>query len=149
MNSENDPRDWQDLGRRIDGLFRTAVGGDATLWRPNTDIYESEDGLVVRMELAGVSRDDLQIEVTDRVLIVRGTRPEPEGDCCRRRVYRQAEIEYGPFARTFPLPRWVDSAKVDAQYRGGFLRIQIERTPEPQPHQISVDMDDEDPSPHE
>lgn len=144
MPNANDPHGWGDVGRRIDGLFRTAVGGDATSWRPNTDIYESANGLVVLMELAGVCKEDLHIEVANRILIVRGARTEPETDCCGRRVYTQAEVEYGPFARTIPLPRWADSAKVDAQYRGGFLRIQVNRVPEPERHQVTIDIAEDD-----
>jgi HSP20 family protein len=144
MPNAHDPHGWGGLGRRIDGLFRSAVGGDASLWRPNTDIYESDDGLMVRMELAGVSKKDLHIEVADRILIVRGTRAEPGGGCCGGRVYRQAEVEYGPFARTIPLPQWADAAKVDAQYRDGFLHVQVRRVTESEPRQVSIDIVDED-----
>ena len=136
------PSDWNEVSRRIEGLFRAAMGADASQWRPNTDIYETEDGLVVRMELAGATREDLHIEVANGVLIVRGVRAEPPEDCEARRVYRQAEVEYGPFSRTIPLPPWADPAAVEAQYRGGFLTIQIERVADPTPQKVRVDIVD-------
>ena len=143
MPKADDPHSWGDQGRRIGGLFRVGASADAAQWSPNTDVYETRDGLVVRMEIAGARREDLNIEVANRILVVRGTRPEPEEECCPGRVFGQAEVEYGPFARTVPIPRWADPEQVDAQYRGGFLTIRILRVREPEKQRIPIQLADD------
>ena len=94
-----------------------------SLWTPNTDVFETEDRLVVKMELAGIRKDDIEITLDGRVLIVRGLRPDP----CRhhRCTFRQMEIDYGSFERRLVIPKTIDGARVRAQYHNGFLHIDL------------------------
>jgi len=92
-------------------------------WVPNTDIYENDSSFVIRMEIAGVNREEIQITLTDRHLIVRGHRPDPHRtNRCR---FRQMEIDYGTFERRLALPRSVDNGHAKACYRNGFLMIEL------------------------
>ena len=92
-------------------------------WVPNTDVYENDTSFVVRMEVAGVTRDDIQITLSDRHLIVQGHRPDPHRtNRCR---FRQMEIDYGTFERRLALPRTVDNSHAKAYYRHGFLMIEL------------------------
>ena len=104
------------------GLSTTA-GHSA--WTPNTDVYETPDHLVVKMEIAGIDREDLEITVNDRLLLVRGYRKDP----CRQKQhhcsFRQMEIDYGYFERRIVIPRSVDGSGVRAQFNNGFLHIEL------------------------
>ena len=95
-------------------------------WTPNTDVYETPDGLVVKMEIAGIEKDALEITLNDRLLLVRGHRKDP----CRERrcTFRQMEIDYGPFERRIIIPRSVDGSRVRAQFQNGFLHIELPKS---------------------
>lgn len=115
---------WSQLQRKLAG---TQAG---TGWSPNTDVYECPEGLVIRMELAGVPPDAMEIHLEEQALIVRGIRRGPSGDQTGAGVrYRQVEIEYGAFERVIPLPFGVDGTKTRASVQDGFLEIRLPRTP--------------------
>ena len=96
-------------------------------WTPNTDVYETPDSLVVKVEIAGIEKDDLEITLNDRLLLVRGHRKDP----CRQRhcSFRQMEIDYGYFERRIVIPRLVDGSRVRAQFLNGFLHIELPKSP--------------------
>src|ERR1035437_5916779 len=95
-------------------------------WAPNTDVYETPDNLVVKMEIAGIERDDLEITLNDRLLLVRGHRNDP----CRQRPcsFGQMEIDYGYFERRIVIPRSVDGSRVRAQFQNGFLHSELPKS---------------------
>ncbi|MCG3148112.1 MAG: hypothetical protein PCFJNLEI_01554 [Verrucomicrobiae bacterium] len=102
-----------------------SANANHSAWTPNTDVYETPDHLVVKMELAGIDREDLEITLNDRLLLVRGYRRDP----CRQRQhrcsFRQMEIDYGYFERRIVIPRSVDGANVRATFLNGFLHIEL------------------------
>lgn len=89
------------------------------VWRPPTDVYETEVEIVVRVEIAGMKEDDFTIELNDRYLSIRGVRP----DIPERRAYHQMEIRFGEFNTEVELPSAVIADGVEAVYRDGFLRV--------------------------
>lgn len=95
-------------------------------WTPNTDVYEKGDLLMVRLELAGVNRDELEITLDDRLLVVRGERRDP----CRKErcTFRQMEIDYGHFERHIVIPYAVDGARAHAWYENGFLHLELPKS---------------------
>ena len=102
----------------------TAGAGAATgRWTPNTDIYTSEAGLVVKVELAGMKSDSLEIIVDNNRLRISGNRP----DCCRAPQcnFLVMEITYGPFETVLDLPPGYDLNAAKAIYVNGFLRIDV------------------------
>jgi HSP20 family protein len=100
-------------------------------WRPPTDVYETEDAFIVRVEIAGMKANDFAISLENRLLVVRGARPDqPE-----RRAYHQMEIHFGEFSTEVELSSAVDVDKIEAVYRDGFLRITLPKT---RPHQVTV-----------
>lgn len=102
------------------------------IWRPATDVYEVEDAVVVRIEIAGMRDSDFSILLNERSLIVRGIRPDnPE-----RRAYHQMEIRFGEFMSEVELPFLVDTEKIEAVYQAGFLRIVLPRA---KPHHIQIE----------
>lgn len=92
-------------------------------WVPNTDIYATEEGLVVKMELAGMRSENLQITVEENKLRISGQRP----DGCRAAKFNflAMEISYGPFENLLELPPGYDLAQAKASYLNGFLRIDV------------------------
>jgi HSP20 family protein len=88
-------------------------------WSPPTDVYETENNFVVRVEAAGMRESDFTINAEDNFLVISGVRSvNPEW-----RAYRQMEIRFGEFSTTIEIPLGVDVSKADADYKDGFLSV--------------------------
>ena len=97
--------------------------GRARAWRPDADVYRTADGWIVKVDLAGVSADDVEIELGGRNLVIRGCRRDTffgEGV-----VYHQLEITYSRFEKTIRFPCPVEGAVVERRYRDGLLILYI------------------------
>lgn len=103
-------------------------------WRPPTDVYETEGAIIIRVEVAGMRESDFTVSLIERTLTIRGVRQ----DTSERRAYHQMEIAFGEFNTEVELPYKVQSDKVEATYRDGFLRITL---PIAQPKHIKVEGD--------
>jgi HSP20 family protein len=93
------------------------------LWRPPTDVFETENQVVVLVEIAGMQQKDLNVTLSDNVLVIRGDRQEKT--LADKTFYRNMEINYGTFERNIYLPESVDPQNVKAEYRDGFLEIRL------------------------
>jgi HSP20 family protein len=112
-------------GATVGGRGETANGH----WVPNTDVYATGSSLVVKVELAGMKSDSLEITVEGNRLRIAGTRPDGcRADKCNFLVM---EISYGPFESVLELPPGYDLSQAKAIYVNGFLRIDV---PMAQPH---------------
>lgn len=118
------------------GAYSTGTGWLAGrrshAWRPPTDIYETETAIVVQVELAGMRRENLSIELQDRHLMITGVRPH---DRSTPRSYHQIEINFGEFRVDVELPAAVATAEIQAEYEDGFLRITL---PKLQPRRLEI-----------
>jgi len=103
----------------VSGPGDTATGR----WTPHTDVYVSDTGLVIKVELAGMKSDSLEIVVEGQRLRITGVRP----DCCRAPhcSFLVMEISYGPFETVLDLPAGYDLTRAKALYVNGFLRIDV------------------------
>lgn len=90
-------------------------------WRPPTDVYETDDSCVIKMEIAGVKEEDIEVVIQDGLLLVNGIR----SDSNERRSYHQMEIQFGKFSVGIELPVRVNAEGATAEYRDGFLTIQL------------------------
>src|SRR5215468_1489821 len=92
-------------------------------WVPNTDVYTTDSGLVIKVELAGMRSDHLEITVEGNRLRISGDRP----DGCRssKCSFLVMEINYGPFESVLELPPGYDLSQAKAAYLNGFLRIDV------------------------
>jgi len=107
-------------------LKRPAISFKSIGWRPQTDMYETEDEIVVIAELAGIDEKNLKVILEKDALIIRGIRQE---ECAhKKRQYYDMEIEYGPFMKTLKLPSSVDCDNVRAVYKHGFLEITMKKS---------------------
>jgi HSP20 family protein len=105
-------------------------------WLPAIDLHENKDQLVLRAELPGMKREDIEVSLHGDVLTVSGERKE-EKDFKDSEVYR-SERFLGKFQRSFTLPCDVDGAKVKADYREGVLTVSLPKAEESRPKQIEV-----------
>jgi HSP20 family protein len=105
-------------------------------WTPNTDVYVTESGLVIKAELAGMKSDSLEIIVEGQRLRITGIRP----DCCRspQCSFLVMEISYGPFETVLDLPAGYDLNHAKAAYVNGFLRVDVPVAQKPQPKSTKV-----------
>jgi len=94
-----------------------------THWVPNTDVYAMDDGLVVKVELAGMRREDLELAVEGNRLLITGQRP----DGCRAPgcKFLVMEINYGAFECVIEIPAGYDLSQARAAYQNGFLRVDV------------------------
>ncbi len=88
-------------------------------WRPPTDVYEIDDAVIVRVEIAGMHETDFSIILDGRYLSIRGVRQ----DVTERRAYHQMEIRFGEFNVDVEMPAAIDVENVQATYQNGFLKI--------------------------
>jgi HSP20 family protein len=103
---------------------------------PPVDVHEDDNALVLRAELPGVQRDDIDIQVDGNVLTLRGERKiEAEQD---NRRYHRIERVYGTFVRQFQLPTNVDATKIEAKLTDGILTLSLPKKEEQKPRRIEV-----------
>lgn len=100
-------------------------------WTPASDIYETESGYLIAMDLPGIDREALEIDINDNRLVVKGTRAIAES---RHRTERPK----GKFLRTYSVPGSVDQAKIAAEYKDGVLQISLPKRTEQKPKKIDI-----------
>lgn len=94
-------------------------------WRPAVDLYETRVAFIVRVELPGVSEDQIDLTLYEDALVVEGIR---HGESPEDARYHSAEIRYGPFRLEVAFPSAIDREGVIARYEGGFLCASIPKT---------------------
>ena len=108
------------------GEFADRLRGDR--WQPDTDVFETDDNIVVRVEVAGVTREDVHVGVDGAVLRISGNRKAAEPTDVRR--LHQMEIASGPFERRVEIAIPFDRTAVSAHLADGFLTVTLpKRTP--------------------
>jgi len=120
--------DWGRAQAEMDRLYqemvvpgRWVVVRHAHAWRPPTDVYETDENVVVRVEVAGMKETDLSVSLVDRMLVITGVRHDPSPKV----AYHQMEIRYGDF-RTEVFLHWaVEQENIVATYTDGFLQVTL------------------------
>lgn len=109
-------------GKRLSPSANREAMGE-TYWVPNTDVYEAASGCVVKVELAGIRREDLELMAEGNRLKISGQRPDGcRGSLCKFLVM---EINYGAFESVIEIPAGYDLSQAKAVYQNGFLRIDV------------------------
>ena len=128
-----------EMGRIFGDLFAPHEGGTDTeriSWMPTVDISETENGYEIRAELPGVSEDDVNVSLTNNVLIVKGEKrqeAETEG-----KNYHRVERRYGNFQRRFTLPSEVETDDIKAEFSDGVLTLSIPKPEAVKPTEIPI-----------
>lgn len=125
-------RVFQDYGRGSDELV---TGGTFV---PPVDIYEDQNGITLKMEVPGISQQDINISLENNTLTVSGERKFQKNE--KEENFHRIERRYGAFTRSFSLPNTVDTEKVNANYEHGILSIQLAKRAEAKPKQIKVEV---------
>jgi HSP20 family protein len=133
-----------DLRDEIDRLFEsplselTRTSQLLSGWNPALDVYEDKDNFVVKAELPGMKKEDIEVSLHDGSLSISGER-KTESKREDSEVYR-AERFFGRFQRTVSLPATVAADKVKAAYTDGVLTITLPKTEEAKPRKIDVSV---------
>lgn len=140
-------RDVMTLQERMNRLFDHALsrtrmddkeGLTASMWSPAVDIFETPDSIVMKAELPGVSRDNIDIQVQDNTLTLKGERKfERE---VTEENYHRIERSYGAFQRAFNLPTGVQQDKIRAVFKDGVLEVTMPKAEEAKPKQVKIDV---------
>ena len=105
-------------------------------WQPLVDIFENEEAVVIRAELAGVEQEAIEVKIEGATLTIRGERKQDAE--VRQENYHRIERYYGPFQRSFLLPQTIDQEKVQAACDKGVLTITLPKKELIKPKQITV-----------
>ena len=109
-------------------------------WNPSMDIYETEKAIVIKMELAGINKKDVEITLNHDILTIQGYRMEENPSL--KRNYHLMEIHFGIFKRTFKIPLDLSKDNIRATYINGFLKVSINKiTQESRAIQITPEED--------
>ena len=121
--------------RKSEPNDESAVAG----WRPAVDIFETETAVVLEIELPGVVKEKVSVEVKENILTIKGERKH-ENEVQLENFYRR-ERSYGSFRRAFNLHYVVNPEKIKARFNDGVLRIEVPKPEKEKPKQVTVNVD--------
>lgn len=136
-------KDLMTMHDRMNKIFDETLSknaqGNYGDWLPPVDIFETEEEIIIVAELPGMKEEDLDIQVTDGVLTLKGEKKYPaEGE---RDNYYRLERAYGKFNRSFSIPNTVDIGSVKASLKDGLLKVTLKKKAEIQPRVIKVETE--------
>jgi HSP20 family protein len=123
---------FEDATQRRNQAESTGDEFERADWAPAADIYETESDYLIAMDLPGIDRQALEIDVDDNRLVVRGTRPISDSK------QHRSERPRGKFLRTFSVPGSVDQGKIGAEYKDGVLQIKLPKRGEQKSKRIDI-----------
>jgi HSP20 family protein len=136
-------RDVDTLQSEVNRIFDTFFGGNdvrTRRWVPAMDLVETDDHLVLRADLPGLKREDVEIEVKDGVLTVAGERKAEQER--RSEGYYRVERAFGTFSRSLTLPKGIDPQQVAAEFEDGVLEVRIPKPEETKPVRVAIGAGD-------
>ncbi|MGC2424034.1 MAG: Hsp20/alpha crystallin family protein [Nitrospirota bacterium] len=136
------------LQERMNRLFEesvrrsdSSIGGGT--WTPAVDIYETGKDIVISAELPGMSESDVDVEVRENVLTVKGER-RFEREVKEENSYHRVERSYGKFSREFSLPKNVETEKITARFDKGVLEVRLPKAAESEARAIKIETKEKD-----
>ena len=130
----------EEMNKLFDERVDRFVDGDiqTRMWEPLVDIYEEDDKFVIKAEIPGVKKEDIDIQIENNILTIKGERKiEKE---TKKENFHRAERYYGSFQRSFTLPGIVAQEKIKAKLDNGVLTIEIPKKEEVKPKKIAIDI---------
>mgnify|MGYP006269742497 FL=1 len=126
-------RTLRDLQREVDTIFDQFFGrggdegdGSSAVWAPRTDLVETDNAYRLHLDVPGMTKEDININLQNNTLTVSGTRSAAQTD--EGDEYVRVERTFGNFHRTFTLPDAVDAEGIEASYNDGVLEINVPKT---------------------
>ena len=141
-------RDVMTLQDRMNRLFDQALsrtrtddeeGLTTSTWSPAVDIFETPDSIVMKAELPGVRRENIDIQVRENTLTLKGER-KFEREEVKDENYLRMERSYGTFQRAFSLPAVIQQDKIKAVFKDGVLEVTLPKAEEVKPKQVKVEV---------
>jgi len=138
-------RDLESLQEDVNRLFQESMARPrreapaARVWAPPVDVVEDDDKIVVKAELPGMKREDIDIELSGEQLTIRGERKFESEE--KKDNYVRIERAYGQFQRTFTIGVPVKSDQVKAAYKDGLLEVTIPKSEEIKPKKVDVTVE--------
>lgn len=136
--------DLVSMHSKINRLFDDALlganknQGTFNSWYPIADIYETKDDFVFRLEVPGISKNDIGIELKDNTLSIKGEKKAD--DKVKKEDYQRVESFVGKFSRSFSLPSNVDSKNVKAKMKDGILELKVAKAEEAKSKSIAINV---------
>ncbi|RKY32546.1 MAG: Hsp20/alpha crystallin family protein [Candidatus Omnitrophota bacterium] len=107
-------------------------------WSPAIDIYDSKDNCLVKADIPGMKKDEIEVSVHGDTLIIKGEKKQEKET--KEKDFIRTERFYGAFNRAIRLPAAVDAAKVSASYKNGVLELVLPKKEESKPKQLKIDI---------
>jgi HSP20 family protein len=135
------------LQNRLNSIFNDFTGSNGELqneslsagsFLPPVDIYEDANRLVLRLEVPGIPQEDLQINMENQTLIVKGERKLVKDE--KEENFHRIERRYGSFVRSFTLPATMETESAQANYENGVLSITLQKKEAAKPKQLKIDI---------
>lgn len=128
-----------EMSRLVNHFWGAADAGgsrSATAWLPALDVWESEDELVLALDLPGISEEDVSVEVDEGVLTISGERSRTSEETNDR--YYRFERRFGQFSRSVTLPQGIDASGIKAEFTSGVLEVHVPKPAERKPTRIQI-----------
>ena len=128
--------EFQKVVDEVFHLVRPAFRNYECIWRPNIDVYESADEIIVLADMAGLNKEELHIEVDRKTIKIAGIRKAIQ--LLKNARYRQAEIPHGYFERNIVLPTPVEVQSATASYADGILMVRMNKLPVSKSRRVAI-----------
>ncbi|HSL61857.1 MAG TPA: Hsp20/alpha crystallin family protein [Desulfotignum sp.] len=116
---DTDEKPFEEMFQSVNPMFCFSK----RIWKPQMDIFETRSQIIIQAEIAGVKKEDIVIEVSNKAVKISGNRRSTRLDPAA--TYRLAEIQFGQFERVLYLPSVIDVEKVSAVFNNGFLQLTL------------------------
>ena len=134
-------RTFDEMERAVDEMFgmRPAVRRrlpEEREWMPSIEMFEKDNKYVIKAELPGVKKEDIDVSVTDHNLTIKGEKQASHET--KKEDYYVSEVSYGSFMRSVPLPENVDADKVEASFNDGMLEVTVPKMALASPKRVAI-----------
>jgi HSP20 family protein len=127
----------QEMNRLFDEFFgERRAGVTEGQWMPAVDVSETDTELMVRAELPGMTHDDIEVNLQDNVLTLKGEKKQEKKE--DKENFHRLERSYGSFTRSFSLPAGVTQEDIKASFKDGILKVSLPKTEEVKPKKIAI-----------
>lgn len=128
----------QEMNRLFESLYPTRMAAEQTNLFPLVEMEETEDAIELKLEVPGMSKEDLDIQATTDTVMISGERRTEEKT--EKNGRRQSEFRYGKFRRVIPLPTNIKNTQVQGEYKDGILCLNLPKAEEEKRKTVKVDL---------
>jgi HSP20 family protein len=128
----------REMDRLFENFFENAPRGLSNLsaWEPAVEVADTKDAVIVKAQVPGIPKDNIQVNITDDAITLKGEMKEEEKK--EEKNYTRREFRYGAFSRTMPLPAMAQADKATAQLKDGVLEITIPKSEKAKVKEIPI-----------